>query len=90
MTRSRVGVLKTVLWNSSVYVALSFKVLGEVIVSGTQMYAIVHFGRLERATPLTGRLVEGVQEVVTLTILQKSLSVFLTSAKTIFSFEKTL
>ena len=70
-------------------VTLGFEVLGEVIVGGTQMYAIVHFGRLERATPLTGRLVEGVEEVVTLTILQKSLSVFLISAKTIFSFEKT-
>ena len=89
MTRNRVGYVKTVLWNSSVYVALSFKVLGEVIVGGTQMYAIVHFGRLERATPLTGRLVEVVEEVIPLAILQKSLSVFLTSAKTIFSFEKT-
>ena len=87
MTRNCVGDVKTVLWNSSVYVALSFKVLGEVIVGGTQMYAIVHFGRLERATPLTGRLVEGVEEVVTLTILQKSLSVFLISTNTIFSFE---
>ena len=58
-------------------VALSFEVLGEVVVRGAKVNAVVHLRSLQRATPLPRRLVERVKQVVAFAVLKKSFCVLL-------------